>query len=61
MIDYMLNRKATKVLIVFGLIKKILLYIKMNYFPPYSYSKNKIEVKFSRYHNKATWRWNCKP
>ena len=46
MIDYMLNRKATKVLIIFGLIKKILLYIKMNYFPPYSYSKNKIEVKF---------------
>ena len=39
----MLNGKATKILLKFGLIKKI---YKMSYFPePYTHNKYKIEVK----------------
>ena len=40
----MLNEKATMVLLVVVLIKKYF-YIKMSYFPPYIYSKNKVEVE----------------
>ena len=40
----MLNGKVTIVLLIVGLIKRCC-YIKMSYYPPCSYSKNKIKVE----------------
>ena len=45
MINYVLNRKATIVILIVGLIKKISLY-KISYFPePYIHSKKNKEIK----------------
>ena len=48
----MLNEKATILLLIAGLIKKILIYeyMNMSYFPPYSYSKNKTEFELDLSH-----------
>ena len=40
----MLNRTATIILLIVGLIKKILLY-KSEFFPAYSYTKSNTEVE----------------
>ena len=43
-INYMLNGKATIILLIIGLVKKILLN-KMSYFPePYTHSKSKLKL-----------------
>ena len=44
----MLNGKVTIVLLIVGLIKKNCS-LKMIYFPPYNYCKNKIEVELDLY------------
>ena len=58
MINYLLNGKATIILLTVGLIKTIL-YIDMSYFPRYSYNQDKIEVKLDLSNNSDFTLKNC--